>query len=93
MPKLHLMPTHLNWLMQNNSLTKTFHFASFEQAMEFMQTAAAGISRMNHHPEWCNVYKRVDVTLRTHDAGNTVTNKDHELAAWLDEVYHPFTQP
>jgi 4a-hydroxytetrahydrobiopterin dehydratase len=52
-----------------------------------MQAAAEGISQMNHHPEWSNVYNRVEVTLRTHDAGNTVTDKDYKLAEWLDEVF------
>ena len=82
-----------NWLLQDNSLRKTFRFGTFEQAMAFMQAAAPGISAMNHHPEWHNVYNRVEVTLRTHDAGNTVTGLDHRLAAWLDEVYGQMIMP
>jgi 4a-hydroxytetrahydrobiopterin dehydratase len=81
------MSTEQNWMLQDNCLKKTFRFASFEKAMAFMQSAAEGISQMNHHPEWSNVYNRVEVTLRTHDAGNTVTEKDYKLSAWLDEVY------
>ncbi len=81
------MSTEQQWVLQDNSLQKTFRFASFEKAMAFMQAAAEGISQMNHHPEWSNIYNRVEVTLRTHDAGNTVTDKDYKLADWLDEVF------
>ena len=87
LPKLRSMSTEQQWVLQNNSLQKIFCFASFEKAMAFMQTVAEGISKMNHHPEWSNVYNRVELTLRTHDAGNTVTDKDYKLADWLDEVF------
>jgi 4a-hydroxytetrahydrobiopterin dehydratase len=76
-----------NWTEENNALLKTFVFASFEDAMAFMQNAATQISILNHHPEWCNVYNKVTVRLTTHDAGNTVTQKDHELAELLDSVF------
>jgi len=75
-----------NWTEENNALCKTFVFGTFEQAMLFMQSAAPHISRLNHHPEWQNVYNRVSVRLTTHDAGNTVTEKDRELAKILDDV-------
>jgi 4a-hydroxytetrahydrobiopterin dehydratase len=76
-----------NWTEENNALLKTFVFASFEDAMAFMQKAATQISILNHHPEWCNVYNKVTVRLTTHDAGNIVTLKDHELAKLLDNVF------
>ena len=75
-----------NWTEENNALCKTFVFGTFEQAMLFMQSAAPHISQLNHHPEWQNVYNRVSVRLTTHDAGNTVTEKDRELAKILEDV-------
>lgn len=76
-----------NWEDQNNKLTKTFEFQSFEEAIEFMVRASEVISQMDHHPEWTNVYNRVMVSLCTHDAGNVITQKDHDLAAALDAVF------
>ncbi|NBV36584.1 MAG: pterin-4-alpha-carbinolamine dehydratase [Bacteroidetes bacterium] len=76
-----------NWEAQNNKLTKTFEFQSFEEAIEFMVRASEVISQMDHHPEWTNVYNRVMVSLCTHDAGNVITQKDHDLAAALDAVF------
>jgi 4a-hydroxytetrahydrobiopterin dehydratase len=76
-----------NWEAQNNKLTKTFEFQSFEEAIEFMVRASKLISQMDHHPEWTNVYNRVMVSLCTHDAGNVITQKDHDLAAAIDAVF------
>jgi len=76
-----------NWEAQNNKLTKTFEFQSFEEAIEFMVRASKVISQMDHHPEWTNVYNRVMVSLCTYDAGNVITQKDHDLAAALDAVF------
>ena len=68
-------------------LCKTYEFDSFEEAMDFMQRARAVISRINHHPEWTNRYNRVEVRLTTHDQGNVVTQRDHQLATELDQVF------
>jgi len=76
-----------DWIHVNDSLVKEFKFNSFEDAMQFMQNAAIEISRINHHPEWTNVYNRVQVKLTTHDAGNVVTDKDLELSKILDTVF------
>jgi 4a-hydroxytetrahydrobiopterin dehydratase len=75
-----------NWIEQNNALHKTFEFSSFLEAMAWMNKAAVVIEKLNHHPEWTNVYNKVHVVLRTHDAGNTVTDLDRTLAKLLDEV-------
>jgi 4a-hydroxytetrahydrobiopterin dehydratase len=75
------------WNKSDSSLTRTFEFKSFNDAISFMQDASVEIDQLNHHPEWSNVYNRVEVKLTTHDAGNKVTEKDHKLAAILDEVY------
>ena len=75
------------WKEENQVLIKTFTFASFEEAMQFMQNAAPFISEMDHHPTWSNTYNRVEVKLTTHDAGNKVTEKDYNLSRILDKVY------
>jgi 4a-hydroxytetrahydrobiopterin dehydratase len=75
------------WKEENQVLLKTFTFASFEEAMQFMQNATSFISETDHHPTWSNTYNRVHVIITTHDAGNQVTEKDHKLANYLDELY------
>jgi 4a-hydroxytetrahydrobiopterin dehydratase len=76
----------MDWKEENNRLTKTFKFDTFATAMAWMVKASFAIEKLNHHPEWTNVYNRVSVSLCTHDAGNTVTDKDRELAKVLDAV-------
>jgi 4a-hydroxytetrahydrobiopterin dehydratase len=75
------------WNEENQILSKTFTFASFEDAMRFMQLAAPFISEVDHHPTWSNTYNRVEVQLTTHDAGNKITQKDRDLAKYLDALY------
>ena len=77
-----------SWKTTNQSLEKTFEFATFEEAMQFMQDATPFISQTDHHPTWSNTYNRVHVKITTHDAGNQVTEKDHTLANYLDELYN-----
>ncbi len=66
-----------------DAITKTFQFKSFNQAWGFMSRAALAAEKMDHHPEWFNVYGRVDVKLTTHDAGG-LTQKDIDLARAMD---------
>jgi 4a-hydroxytetrahydrobiopterin dehydratase len=61
------------------SIRRTFGFRNFSEAFAFMTRSALAAEKMDHHPEWFNVFKTVDVTLRTHDAGG-VTALDIELA-------------
>ncbi len=68
-----------------DAITRSFQFKSFVQAWGFMTKAALVAEKMDHHPEWFNVYGRVDVTLATHDAGG-VTEKDFTLARKMDEL-------
>jgi 4a-hydroxytetrahydrobiopterin dehydratase len=75
-----------NWKEENNKLTKTFVFKSFADAIAWMVKASFVIEKIDHHPEWTNVYNKVHVTLTTHDAGNTVTEKDRELTVILDSL-------
>lgn len=76
----------MDWKEENNKLHKTFVFKDFAEAMAWMVKAAFAIEKLNHHPEWTNVYNRVSVSLCTHDAGNVVTDKDRELAKVLDSI-------
>lgn len=79
-----------NWKTEDNYLHKTFTFKDFETAIDFMKQASVQISILNHHPEWTNIYNKVEVKLTTHDANNTITTKDNELAAILDLVFEGF---
>jgi 4a-hydroxytetrahydrobiopterin dehydratase len=71
------------WSRADDAITKSYEFADFASAMAFMARAAPGIDEMDHHPEWSNVYNRVDVRLSSHDAGG-VTDRDVRLAMLLD---------
>lgn len=66
-----------------DAITKTFTFKDFNQAFGFMTRSALVAEKMDHHPEWFNVYNRVEVTLNTHDAGG-LTERDFTLAAKMD---------
>jgi 4a-hydroxytetrahydrobiopterin dehydratase len=68
-----------------NAITKTFVFADFNAAFGFMTRAALVAEKMDHHPEWSNVYKTVVVTLSTHDAGG-VTARDIALAEAMERI-------
>ena len=74
------------WKEENNRLTKTFRFTDFVQAFAFMTRVALIAEKMNHHPLWTNVYNTVTIELSTHDAGNTVTDKDRQLADAIDKL-------
>jgi 4a-hydroxytetrahydrobiopterin dehydratase len=71
------------WTVADGKLHREYKFADFIHAFGFMATSALGIEKMNHHPEWFNVYNRVTVDLSTHDAGG-ITSKDVKLAKLLD---------
>ncbi len=66
-------------------ISKHFKFPDFKSAFAFMTAIALKAEQMDHHPEWSNVYNRVDIWLTTHDA-NGVTEKDVELANYVDAV-------
>jgi len=72
------------WEYTNESLRKAFQFGSFREAVSFLIRVSFEAEQMNHHPEIENVYNRVTLTLRTHDAGNKVTRADVELAAAIE---------
>ena len=66
-----------------DAITKTFKFADFNEAFGFMTRVALLAEKADHHPEWFNVYNRVEVTLATHDAGG-VTQNDIDMAVFMD---------
>jgi len=74
------------WTEKNNQLVRSFEFKDFVQAFSFMTRVAFAAEKMNHHPEWSNVYNKVEIRLSTHDAGNIVTDKDRKLAAEIDKL-------
>lgn len=68
---------------KRDAITRQFKFADFAQAFGFMASVAIIAEKMDHHPEWSNVYNRVEVLLTTHDAGG-VTRRDVDMARFID---------
>ncbi len=81
------------WTEVNNILTASFLFKDFKEAWKFMNDVASAAESMNHHPDWTNIYNRVMIRLNTHDASNTVTDKDRKLAKAIDEIYTLYSKP
>ena len=74
------------WTGHQDILTKVFKFADFNEAFGWMTRIALLAEKMDHHPEWFNVYNRVDVTLTTHDAGG-VTELDRKMAEAMEAAF------
>ena len=74
------------WKEENNQLSRTFTFKDFVEAWGFMNKVALLAEKMDHHPNWSNVYNKVEIHLTSHDAGNTVTDKDRELARQITQL-------
>jgi len=72
------------WKEENNKLVREFVFEDFIEAFGFMAKVAIIAEKMDHHPNWSNVYNKVTIELTTHDAGNTVTSNDRNLAKAID---------
>ena len=75
------------WIEESNQLKKSFMFSDFTEAFAFMTRVAFLAEAHQHHPNWSNVYNRVDIALTTHDAGNVVTDKDRKLAQAIDQLF------
>jgi 4a-hydroxytetrahydrobiopterin dehydratase len=73
------------WIVKDEKLHRDFEFEDFNQAFGFMTRAAMHIEKMNHHPEWFNVYNKLTVDLTTHDAGG-ITQNDIDLAKILNSL-------
>lgn len=74
------------WKEENNALYKKFQFSDFVQAFSFMTRVAIIAEKADHHPTWKNTWNTVEIWLSTHDAGNIVTEKDHNLASAIDGI-------
>ncbi len=78
------------WEERDNALHAELQFKDFQEAFAFMTEVAIVAEKQNHHPSWTNVWNKVQFSLTTHDAGNTVTTKDHRLAKSISEVYKKY---
>lgn len=74
------------WIEKENQLYQKLEFTDFSEAFAFMTRVALIAEKMNHHPTWKNTYNKLEIWLSTHDAGDTVTEKDHQLAAAINEL-------
>ena len=74
------------WSVAEGKLHKTFKFDSFAQALGWMVSVGVAADKMDHHPEWRNVYNRVTVDLVTHDLDNQISTLDVELAQQMDDL-------
>ena len=79
------------WQVVEAKLHRKFVFADFTRAFGFMAAVATVAEKMDHHPEWANVYSRVTVDLTTHDAGG-ITDLDVQLARHMSDLAHDFGQ-
>ena len=79
------LQTTPGWARAGDKLSRTLQFADFVTAFGFMASAALVAERMNHHPDWSNVYRTVEVSLNTHDAGG-ITKLDFELARAMNDI-------
>jgi len=75
------------WKEENDSLSTELVFKDFVSAWAFMTEVAMVSEKMNHHPEWSNTYNKVKISLSTHDAGHTITEKDRLLAEKISLIY------
>lgn len=80
------MQTLIMWQQDSNALYRKFEFKDFNEAFGFMSRVALVAEKMDHHPKWTNTWNTVEVWLSTHDAGNTVTERDRKLAAAIDKI-------
>ena len=76
------------FVQKENYLFHLFTFSDFTAAFSFMTGVAILAEKQNHHPNWSNVYNRVEIRLNTHDAGDVVTEKDHQLAKSIEAFYN-----
>ena len=74
------------WQMRPEGLYRKWEFRNFADAWEFMNNVALLAEEQDHHPDWSNSYNVVEITLCSHDAGRTVTSRDHRLANAINEM-------
>lgn len=76
----------MSWTETDDSLQRDFEFENFRAAFAFMTRVAFIAEDLDHHPDWSNVYNKVSITLTTHDAGNTVTDRDRAMSEAIDAL-------
>lgn len=76
-----------DWIVSENRLYRQFVFKNFVDAFGFMSKVAILSEKNNHHPDWSNSYKTVDIYLTSHDQGSIITQKDLDLAQKISEIY------
>jgi 4a-hydroxytetrahydrobiopterin dehydratase len=79
------LSSHPDWKYTNGQLEREYKFDNFSQAFGFMTQVALLAERLNHHPDWSNVYNRVTIRLSTHTAGG-ITSLDTQLAEAIDQL-------
>ncbi|MFK8021585.1 MAG: 4a-hydroxytetrahydrobiopterin dehydratase [Pseudomonadales bacterium] len=84
------LSTLAHWSMEDNSLIAEFVFSDFKLAFAFMTLVAFSAEELQHHPEWSNVWNTVKIKLTTHDAGNSVTSLDIEMAERISDAHRTF---
>ncbi len=77
---------HVIWKENQQTLSCSLLFPDFITVMAFVQELAAAAENMNHHPDWRNSYRLLDICLSTHDAGGRLTEKDHALCAEINRI-------
>ena len=77
---------HAGWEERDHALYRKFEFTDFAEAFAFMTKVAALAEEHDHHPDWCNSWNVVEITLCSHDKGRTVTARDHKLAEAINEI-------
>jgi 4a-hydroxytetrahydrobiopterin dehydratase len=87
--RVELLRDHPAWTMvaKRDAIERHLVFADFETAFAFMCKVAAAAERMDHHPEWFNVYNKLDITLTTHQV-NGLSRRDSEMAQFIDQLYN-----
>ncbi len=79
----------INWQFDGNCIKREFKFRTFVEAFSFMTSIALNAEKMDHHPDWSNVYNNVKIKLNTHDAGG-ITKLDFELAEVIDTIFNNY---
>ena len=85
-PEIYEQAAQLSdWKLTENSLVRQFTFADFTHAFQFMEKVAVLAERANHHPDWSNVYNKVNITLTTHEYQG-ISQRDFDLANAIDRI-------
>jgi 4a-hydroxytetrahydrobiopterin dehydratase len=79
-----------NWSFDGNSIKRDFKFKTFVEAFSFMTAIAMEAEKLDHHPDWSNIYNSVSISLNTHDAQG-ITKLDFDLAITIDRVFEKYT--